>query len=166
MLFRVVAFKAAVFWFFFWGGGPGFHLEEDWARISPRLTRLLAGACSPFVQHVFECGPRLSLRVFFLGSLLVGSCYHAEPPDLKQCKLAVFASLNAKQRGVGQCWLRCSRAPRWKGPAPHHLTADQAGMLSRVEGSGLCSRVNLNKPSFELLNHPSRGVRMAGGKRG
>lgn len=104
----------------------------------------------------------------FSEGLLPGESAWWDPATTLSCEIwntatsPYFASLNAKQRGVGQCWLQCSRAPRWKGPAPHHLTADQAGMLSRVEGSGLCSWANLNKPSFELLNHPSRGARMGG----
>lgn len=110
----------SVYLFFF--SGSCFHLEEHWARISLRLTRLLAEACSPFVKHVFHCGPRLSLRVLFLGRLPVGACCHAELQDLKHCNLAVFASLNAKQRGVDQCWLQCSRAPWWKGL---HTTTSQ-----------------------------------------
>ena len=119
-LFTVVAFKAVVFIHFF--VGILFSLEEHWPRISLRLTRLLAEACSPFVKHVFHCGPQLSLRVFFLGRLPVGACCHAEPRDLKHCNLAVFASLNAKQHGVDQCWLQCSLAPWWKG---QHTTTSQ-----------------------------------------
>lgn len=91
------------------------QLEEHWARVSVRLTRLLAEACSPFVKHVFRCGPRLSPRGFFLGRLPVGARCHAEPQDLRHCNLPALASLNAKQHGVGRCWLQCSRAPWWKG---------------------------------------------------
>lgn len=163
MLFRVVAFKAAVFIFFFLLGGG--VLVFIWKKTEPGFLQGWQG-CSlePAVLLWSMC---LSVaRGFLRGSSSWGvcrwdSCYHAGPRDLKQCELAVFACLNAKQRGVGSSVDSAAAGlPRWKRPAPHHLTADQAGMLSRVEGSGLCSWVNLNKPSFELLYHPSRGVRM------
>lgn len=147
-LFTLVASKAAVFIFF---SGSCFHLEEHWARASVSLTCPLAEACSPFVEHVFHYGPWLSLRGFFLGRLPVGAWCHAELQDLRRCNLPVLASLNAKQHGVGQCWLSLQLDSLVKGPAHHHLTADQAGMLSCIEGSGmwLCE-----KSSFEMLNHP------------
>lgn len=170
-LFTLVASKAAVFIFFsFWD--PVF-IWKDTEPGSLWLTRLLAEACSPFVKHVFQCGPRLSLGGFFLGRLPVGARCHAEPKDLRHCNLPALASLNAKQHGVGQCWLSVQPGSLVKQPTHHDLTADQAGMLSRLEGMGMWLCVNSNKSSFELLNHPLsplplflQGWRLGGGGSG
>ncbi len=89
----------------------------------------------------------------------MGARCHAEPQDLRHCNLPVLASLNAKQHGVGQCWLSVQPGSLVKRGAHHHLTADQAGMLSWVEGFGTWLCVNSNKSSFELLNHPSVSAR-------
>lgn len=119
-----------------------------------RLMRLLAEACSPFVWHVFHCGPELSLRGFFLGRLPVGACCHTEARDLRHGSLPVLTSLNAKQHGVSQCWLSVLLGSPLKGPAQHHhLTADQAGMLSCGKRLGTRLLENSNMSYFELLNH-------------
>lgn len=151
---HLIASKAGAFYFYF--SGSCFHLDGHWARVPVRLTKLLAEACSPFVLHVFLRGPGLSLRGMVLGRLPVGARCHAETQDLRPCNLPALAFLNAKQHGVGQCWLSVRPESLVKGPAHHHLTADQAGMLG-ASGTWLC--VDLNKSSFELLNHPPVSAR-------
>lgn len=112
---------SSVYLFFFSFWDPVF-IWKDTEPGSLWLTRLLAEACSPFVKHVFQCGPRLSLGGFFLGRLPVGARCHAEPKDLRHCNLPALASLNAKQHGVGQCWLSVqpgSLVKRANTPRPH-----------------------------------------------
>lgn len=108
----------------------------------------------------FLCSMCFTVALSFLwGSSSWGDCQW-EPAAMLSCKiwdtanLPVLAFLNAKRHGVGQCWLSAQPSSLVKGPAHHHLTADQAGMLSRVEGSGTLLCVDSNKSSLQLLNHP------------
>lgn len=73
-----------------------------------------------------------------------------------------LASLNAKQHGVAQCWLSVQPSSPVKEPTHRNLAADQAGMLSWLEGLGTWLCVNSNKSSFELLNHPPMSARTGG----
>lgn len=92
----------------------------------------------------------------------MGALSHTELQDLRHCSFPALACLNAKQHGVGQCWLSGQLGSLVNKPAHHHLTADQAGMLSCIEGLGMCLCVNSNKSSFELFNLPPVSARSAG----
>lgn len=104
MLFRVVAFKAAVFIFFFFLFVGGV-LVFIWKKTEPGFLQGWQGCSLEPAVHLWSMCLSVA-RGFLRGSSSWGvcrwdSCYHAGPRDLKQCKLAVFACLNAKQRGVG-----------------------------------------------------------------
>lgn len=116
---------------------------------------LLAGACSPFVSHVFVSGPWLSLRVFFPGRLPVLHWYCCPPHTHTHTPISMSECVAA---WVGRRRLFGLPGERGTEP-PRSWPSKECWGVQKTRG-GVCGR---NLP--ELLNHPSVSGKMAAGKR-